>query len=36
VFWNAAKILARGASAAEKADLFFGTAKRVYRLDEIG
>ena len=36
VFWNAAKMLAKGASAEEKADLFFGTAKRFYRLDEIG
>jgi len=36
VFWNACKLLARGASATEKADLFFGTAKRFYRLDGIG
>lgn len=36
VFWNACKLLAKGASAAEKADLFFGTAKRFYRLDGIG
>ena len=36
VFWNACKILAKGASAAEKADLFVGTAKRFYRLDGIG
>ena len=36
VFWNACKLLAKGASAAEKADLFFGTAKRFYRLDAIG
>jgi len=35
VFWNACKLLAKGASAAEKADLFHGTAKRVYRLDGI-
>ena len=35
-FWNACKILARGASAAEKADLFSGAAARFYRLDEIG
>ncbi len=33
VFWNACKRLAEGASAAEKADLFFGTANRFYRLD---
>ncbi|MGB9366776.1 MAG: amidohydrolase family protein [Xanthobacteraceae bacterium] len=35
VFWNACKILAKGASAAEKADLFFGAAKRFYKLDGI-
>ena len=33
VFWNACKLLAKGASANEKADLFMGTAKRFYRLD---
>jgi L-fuconolactonase len=33
VFWNACKRLAKGASAAEKADLFAGTAARFYRLD---
>ena len=32
VFWNACKRLAQGASSAEKADLFRGTASRVYRL----
>jgi predicted TIM-barrel fold metal-dependent hydrolase len=32
-FWNACKILARGASAAEKANLFSGTAARFYRLE---
>ncbi len=32
VFWNACKLLAQGASAAEKADLFHGTASRFYRL----
>jgi predicted TIM-barrel fold metal-dependent hydrolase len=31
-FWNACKILARAASAAEKHDLFSGTAARFYRL----
>jgi predicted TIM-barrel fold metal-dependent hydrolase len=36
VFWNACKLLTRGASASEKADLFMGTAKKFYRLDEIG
>jgi predicted TIM-barrel fold metal-dependent hydrolase len=36
VFWNACKLLAKGASAAEKAGLFVGTAKRFYRLDGIG
>jgi len=33
VFWNACKLLGKGASAAEKADLFAGTARRFYRLD---
>jgi predicted TIM-barrel fold metal-dependent hydrolase len=33
IFWNACKILARGASATEKADLFFNTAQRFYRLE---
>ena len=32
VMWNAFKRLASGASAAEKADLFAGTAARFYRL----
>ncbi len=32
VFWNACKLLAKGASAAEKKDLFAGTANRFYRL----
>ena len=32
VFWNACKRLVQGASAAEKADLFHGTASRFYRL----
>jgi predicted TIM-barrel fold metal-dependent hydrolase len=32
-FWNACKILARGASATEKTDLFSGTASRFYRLE---
>jgi predicted TIM-barrel fold metal-dependent hydrolase len=32
-FWNACKILTRTAGAAEKADLFSGTAARFYRLD---
>jgi L-fuconolactonase len=36
VFWNACKLLAKGASASEKADLFVGAAKRFYRLDGIG
>jgi L-fuconolactonase len=31
-YWNAAKHLASGASPAERADLFAGTASRVYRL----
>ncbi|HEV2200263.1 MAG TPA: amidohydrolase family protein [Bryobacteraceae bacterium] len=33
VFWNACKLLAKGASSAEKADLFAGSAARCYRLD---
>jgi L-fuconolactonase len=33
VFWNACKLLAKGASDAEKADLFSGAATRLYRLD---
>jgi predicted TIM-barrel fold metal-dependent hydrolase len=33
VFWNACKLIAKGASATEKADLFAGTAARFYRLD---
>ena len=32
VYWNTCKRLASGASASEKADLFFGTASRFYRL----
>ena len=35
VFWNACKLLAKGASNTEKADLFAGTAARFYRLDPI-
>jgi predicted TIM-barrel fold metal-dependent hydrolase len=31
-YWNACKILARGASPSEKADLFRETATRFYRL----
>ena len=33
VFWNACKLLAGGANAEEKADLFADTAARFYRLD---
>ena len=33
VFWNACKLLAKGANDSEKADLFCGTAVRFYRLD---
>ena len=36
VFWNACKLLAKGAGAAEKADLFGGTAARFYRLNPTG
>lgn len=32
-FWNACKILAQGATAAEKTALFSGTAARFYRLE---
>jgi predicted TIM-barrel fold metal-dependent hydrolase len=32
VLWNAFKLMAAGASAAEKTALFSGTAKRVCRL----
>ena len=32
VFWNACKLMAKGASSAEKADLFAGSAARAYRL----
>src|SRR5579864_4012358 len=35
VFWNACKLMAKGASSAEKADLFAGSAARCYRLDAI-
>jgi predicted TIM-barrel fold metal-dependent hydrolase len=31
-YWNACKILSRGASASERVDLFAGTATRFYRL----
>jgi predicted TIM-barrel fold metal-dependent hydrolase len=34
VFWNACKLLAKGASETEKADLFAGTAQRFYRLSK--
>jgi L-fuconolactonase len=33
VFWNACKLLAKGASNSEKADLFALTASRFYRLN---
>ncbi|MES2342076.1 MAG: amidohydrolase family protein [Pseudomonadota bacterium] len=33
VLWNAFKVLAKGASADEKAALFSGTATQIYRLD---
>ena len=32
-FWNACKLLAKGASTAEKTALFSGTAARFYRLE---
>jgi len=34
VLWNGFKKLAAGTSAAEKADLFSNTARRVYTLPE--
>jgi len=36
VFWNACKLMARGASSTEKADLFGGAAARCYRLNVFG
>ena len=33
VLWNAMQIMASDYSAAEQADLFAGTAARVYRID---
>ncbi len=36
VFWNACKLLAKGASKTDKADLFAGAAARFYRLDMPG
>lgn len=36
VFWNACKLMAKGASSVEKADLFGGAAARCYRLNVIG
>jgi L-fuconolactonase len=36
VFWNACKLLTKGASSEEKADLFARTAARFYRLDITG
>lgn len=35
VFWNACKLIAKGASSSEKADLFAGTAARCYRLNGV-
>ena len=35
VFWNACKLMAKGASSSEKGDLFAGSAARCYRLDVI-
>ena len=35
VFWNACKLLAKGAAGAERADLFSGTAARFYRLNGV-
>ena len=36
VYWNACKLLTKGASGTERADLFAGTAARFYRLSGIG
>jgi predicted TIM-barrel fold metal-dependent hydrolase len=36
VYWNACKLLTRGASGTERTDLFSGTAARFYRLNGIG
>src|SRR5262249_30031015 len=36
VYWNACKLLTRGGSGMERADLFAGTAARFYRLTGIG
>jgi predicted TIM-barrel fold metal-dependent hydrolase len=36
VYWNACKLLTKGASGTERADLFAGTATRFYRLSGIG
>ncbi|HLQ93752.1 MAG TPA: amidohydrolase family protein [Xanthobacteraceae bacterium] len=36
VFWNACKLLTRGASNADRVDLFAMTAARFYKLDVIG
>jgi L-fuconolactonase len=36
VYWNACKLLTKGASGTERADLFAGTATRFYRLNGIG
>ena len=36
VFWNACKLMSKGASSAEKSDLFARTAARFYRLEAIG
>jgi predicted TIM-barrel fold metal-dependent hydrolase len=36
VFWNACKLMAKGASSTEKADLFGGAAARCYRLNAVG
>ena len=36
VFWNACKLMTKGASGSQKADLFAGTATRFYRLNGVG
>jgi hypothetical protein len=36
IFWNACKLITKGASSAEKTALFSGTAARFYRLNAMG
>lgn len=36
VFWNACKLIVKGASTSEKGELFAGTARRFYQLNSLG